>query len=133
MQVARQFASFTFMMIKQFKSLDSLDASKLGKVIKLLENTVLLSAEIDIVELYAQKSKDKTTIFSMLFLISDAIEVCGILFEILSTCKFDKQHISRTLISNCLQFIKNQLDFIVYPFIDLTEDEASLCNTRQKD
>ncbi|KAG1455139.1 hypothetical protein G6F55_007238 [Rhizopus delemar] len=133
MQVARQFASFTFMMIKQFKSLDSLDASKLGKVIKLLENTVVLSAEIDIVELYVQKNKDKTAIFSMLYLISDAIEVCGILFEILSTCKFDKQHISRTLISNCLQFIKNQLDFIVYPFIDLTEDEASLSNSNAQE
>lgn len=109
-------------MVEQFKSLESIDTLKFGKVIKLLENAVTVSTELDIIEDYAQ-NKNRANLFSALHLISYAVEACGILFEILVNCQMDKQFVSLSLVTTCLQVIKNQLDYIIYPFIDLTEFE----------
>ncbi|CAO3673522.1 unnamed protein product [Rhizopus stolonifer] len=54
MPVARKIPSLTARMVEQFKSLELIDTLKFGKVIKLLENAVTVSTELDIIEDYAQ-------------------------------------------------------------------------------
>lgn len=128
--VMRKFASLTANIIRHHRNLDSLDMDKFGKVVKLMENTVIVSTDIDMIEHYAKNPTDnKESAFGMLTLVNDALETCSMIFEILTTCKLDKKFLSQNLITNCLHFIKNQLDFTIYPIIDATgfEDEAISC------
>ncbi|KAK4509350.1 uncharacterized protein ATC70_007701 [Mucor velutinosus] len=125
--VMRKFTSLTASIIKHCKNLDALDMDKFGKVIKLMENTVIVSTDIDIIEHYVKNTaENKKTTFDMLDLINDALETCSMIFDILTTCKLDKKFLSQNLITNCLHFIKNQLDYTIYPIIDASgfEDEA---------
>ncbi|KAL9552609.1 hypothetical protein MBANPS3_003692 [Mucor bainieri] len=123
----RKFTSLTASIVKHHKSLDALDMDKFGKVIKLMENTVIVATDVDIIEHYAKNTADnKTSTGDLLDLINDALETCSMIFDILTTCKLDKKFLSQNLITNCLHFIKNQLDYTIYPIIDANgfEDEA---------
>ncbi|EPB92937.1 hypothetical protein HMPREF1544_00011 [Mucor circinelloides 1006PhL] len=125
--VMKKFTSLTASIIKHHKNLDALDMEKFGKVIKLMENTVIVSTDIDIIEHYAKNAaENKESAFDLLTLINDALETCAMIFDILTTCKLDKKFLSQNLITNCLHFIKNQLDYTIYPIIDANgfEDEA---------
>ncbi|KAI9481207.1 MAG: hypothetical protein EXX96DRAFT_206980, partial [Benjaminiella poitrasii] len=128
--IMRKISSLITSVIKQHKNLDSIDMNKFGKIIKLMENTVVVATDIDIIELYGKTPPDegnRELALKMLTLISDGFEACSMIFEILTTCHLDKQFLSRNLITNCLHFIKNQLDYTIYPLIDIShfEDEAS--------
>lgn len=128
--VMRKFTLLTTNTNRHFKNLDSVDMIKFGKIIKLMENTVIVSTDIDVIEHYAKNPKDnKETTLSRLADIHDALDTCSMIFELLTTCKLDKKFLSRNLITNCLHFIKNQLDYTIYPLIDLNgfEDEATTC------
>ncbi|GAN03777.1 hypothetical protein MAM1_0047d03232 [Mucor ambiguus] len=125
--VMKKFTSLTSSIIKHHKNLDALDMDKFGKVIKLMENTVIVSTDVDIIEHYAKNmAENKESTFDMLNMINDALETCSMIFDILTTCKLDKKFLSQNLITNCLHFIKNQLDYTIYPIIDANgfEDEA---------
>lgn len=128
--VMRKFTSLTSSIIKHHKNLDALDMDTFGKVIKLMENTVIVSTDVDIIEHYAKNmTENKESTFGMLNLINDALETCSMIFDLLTTCKLDKKFLSQNLITNCLHFIKNQLDYTIYPIIDANgfEDEAISC------
>ncbi|CAO3606861.1 unnamed protein product [Mucor fragilis] len=125
--VMRKFTSLTSSIIKHHKNLDALDMDTFGKVIKLMENTVIVSTDVDIIEHYAKNmTENKESTFGMLNLINDALETCSMIFDLLTTCKLDKKFLSQNLITNCLHFIKNQLDYTIYPIIDANgfENEA---------
>jgi hypothetical protein len=129
--VMRKFTLLTSNTIRHYKNLDSIDMEKFGKVIKLMENTVIVSTDIDMIAYYGKNPTDekKKPTLDKLALVSDALEACSMIFEILTTCKLDKKFLSRNLITNCLHLIKNQLDYTVYPILDLDsfEDEATSC------
>lgn len=113
------------------KNLDSVDMVQFGKIIKLMENTIIVSTDMDIIEHYVKNTKEdkKETTIKMLNQISDALDTCCMIFELLTTCKLDKKFLSRNLITNCLHFIKSQLDYTIYPLIDINayEDDATSC------
>ncbi|KAG2212612.1 hypothetical protein INT47_000588 [Mucor saturninus] len=126
--VMRKFTLLTTNTNRHFKNLDSVDMVKFGKIIKLMENTVIVSTDIDVIDHYAKNTQDnRESTLSRLSNINDALDTCSMIFELLTTCKLDKKFLSRNLITNCLHFIKNQLDYTIYPLIDLngTEDEAT--------
>lgn len=126
-QVARRFTSLLMTAMNHNKIESIVDMEKFSKVMKLLENSIIVCTELDLIEHYSQ-TRNKTALFSMLNLLSETIEIAGILFDILIHCRLDKQFVSRHLITHCLHFIKNQLDYIVYPFTDLNEfEEQSSC------
>lgn len=128
--VMRKFALLISTINRQFKSLDSVDMVQFGKVIKLMENTIIVSADMDVIDYYAKNTSDrKEAALKMVDQISEGLETCGMLFEILTTCKLDKKFLSRNLITNCLHFLKNQLDYTIYPLIDLNgfEDDGNSC------
>ncbi|KAI8644557.1 hypothetical protein BD408DRAFT_340433, partial [Parasitella parasitica] len=125
--VIRKFTSLAANVIKNHKNLDCLDMDNAGRVIKLMENGIIAATDVDIIEHYAKNpAENRESTFDMLALISDALETCSMIFEILTTCKLDKKFLSQNLITNCLHFIKNQLDYTIYPIIDANsfEDEA---------
>lgn len=128
--VMRKFTLLATNTNRQFKNLDSVDMVKFGKIIKLMENTIIVSTDVDVIEHYAKNTRDnKESTLRILSNINDALDTCSMIFELLTTCKLDKKFLSRNLITNCLHFIKNQLDYTVYPLIDLngSEDEANTC------
>ncbi|KAI7900012.1 uncharacterized protein BX663DRAFT_172351 [Cokeromyces recurvatus] len=132
--IMRKITSLVSSIIKQYKNLELIDMVKFGKIIRLMENTVIIATDIDIIELCGKnptEDNNKESILKLLTLISDGLEACFMIFEILTTCNLDKQFLSRNLITNCLHFIKNQLDFTIYPLIDLShfEDEATSLTT----
>jgi hypothetical protein len=95
-----------------------------------MENTVIVATDVDMIEHYVKNPmENKGSTFDMLTLINDALETCSMIFEILTTCKLDKKFLSQNLVTNCLHFIKNQLDYTIYPIIDANgfEDEAISC------
>lgn len=129
--VMRKFTLLTSNVIRHYKNLDSIDMEKFGKVIKLMENTVIVSTDIDMITYYGKdptEEKKKSTL-EMLALVSDALEACSMIFDLLTTCKLDKKFLSRNLITNCLHLIKNQLDCTIYPILDLErfEDPTTSC------
>lgn len=128
--VMRKFGSLTLDILKHSKNLDSIDMDKFGKVVKLMENSIIVATELDMIEFYGKNpTENKESALKMLTLISDALETCCMIFDILTTYKLDKKFLSRNLITNCLHFIKNQLDFTVYPLIDISNvgQEVTLC------
>ncbi|KAI8082026.1 sister chromatid cohesion C-terminus-domain-containing protein [Thamnidium elegans] len=125
--VMRKFTSLTTDTNRLLKSLDTVDMVKFGKIIKLMENTIIVSTDIDIIDYFVKDNeKNKECTLRLLNNIGDALDTCSMIFELLTTCKLDKKFLSRNLITNCLHFIKNQLDYTIYPLIDLNnlEDEA---------
>lgn len=128
--VMKKFTSLISTINRQFKSLDTVDMVKFGKIIKLMENTIIVSTDMDIIEYYGSNTHEhKGTTLAMMTQINDALDTCSMIFEILTTCKLDKKFLSRNLITNCLHFIKNQLDYTIYPLIDVNgfEDDANSC------
>jgi hypothetical protein len=129
--VMRKFTVLTSNTIRHYKNLDAIDMEKFGKVIKLMENTVIVATDIDMIAYYGKDPTDekKQSTLDMLALVSDALEACSMIFEILTTCKLDKKFLSRNLITNCLHLIKNQLDYTIYPILDLDgfDGEATSC------
>jgi hypothetical protein len=127
--VMKKFTTLTTNTNRQYKNLDSVDMVKFGKIIKLMENTIIVSTDVDIIEHYGKDPTKKESTIKMLHDISDALDTCCMIFELLTTCKLDRKFLSRNLITNCLHFIKNQLDYTVYPLIDMNayEDEATSC------
>ncbi|KAI9357105.1 hypothetical protein BD770DRAFT_303886, partial [Pilaira anomala] len=125
--VMRKFTSLITDTNRLLKNLDSVDMIQFGKIIKLMENTIIVSADMDIIEYYAKDPKNnKENSIRLLHLVGNALDACSMIFELLTTCKLDKKFLSRNLITNCLHFIKNQLDYTIYPLIDLNglDDEA---------
>lgn len=128
--VMRKFGSLTMDTIKHYKNLDSIDMDKFGKVVKLMENTIIVASDLDIIEYYGKSPEEnKESACKMLTLVGDALETSCMIFEILTTYKLDKKFLSRNLITNCLHFIKNQLDYTIYPLIDINglDHEVTLC------
>lgn len=128
--VMRKFTSLITDTNRLLKNLDSVDMIQFGKIIKLMENTIIVSADMDIIEYYAKDPKNnKENSIRLLHLVGNALDACSMIFELLTTCKLDKKFLSRNLITNCLHFIKNQLDYTIYPLIDLNglDDEAITC------
>lgn len=133
--VMRKFTLLTTNTNRQFKNLDSVDMIKFGKIIKLMENTIIVSTDIDVIDHYAKNTRDnKESTLHILSNINDALDTCSMIFELLTTCKLDRKFLSRNLITNCLHFIKNQLDYTIYPLIDLNgfENEATTCKYHTK-
>lgn len=128
--VMRKFTLLISTINRQFKSLDSVNMVQFGKVIKLMENTIIVSADIDLIAFYVENSTDhKELTLKLMAQVNEALETCGMIFEILTTCKLDKKFLSRNLITNCLHFVKNQLDYTIYPLIDMNgfEDDTNSC------
>lgn len=128
--VMRKFTSLITDTNRLLKNLDTVDMVKFGKIIKLMENTIVVSTDIDIIDYFVKDNeKNKESTLSLLKNIGDALDTCSMIFEILTTCKLDKKFLSRNLITNCLHFIKNQLDYTIYPLVDINtlEDEAISC------
>ncbi|GAA5806517.1 hypothetical protein HPULCUR_012052 [Helicostylum pulchrum] len=125
--VMRKFTSLITDTNRLLKNLDTVDMVKFGKIIKLMENTIIVSTDIDIIDYFVNDNeKNKECTLRLLNNIGDALDTCSMIFELLATCKLDKKFLSRNLITNCLHFIKNQLDYTIYPLVDLNnlEDEA---------
>ncbi|RCI02117.1 Sister chromatid cohesion protein 2 [Rhizopus stolonifer] len=119
--VMQKFTTMISHTVRHNQTLDGIDMNKFGKIIKLMENTVIASTEIDAIEYYAKNTTQDRKALCMLTTISDAFEACCMIFEIVTTCKLDKKFISHNLITNCLHFIKNQLDYTIYPLLDLND------------
>lgn len=125
--VMRKFTSLITDTNRLLKNLDTVDMVKFGEIIKLMENTIIVSTDIDIIDYFVKDNeKNKESTLRLLENIGDALDTCSMIFELLTTCKLDKKFLSRNLITNCLHFIKNQLDYTIYPLVDLNnlEDEA---------
>ena len=122
--VMKKFTSLISSINRQYKNLDTVDMPKFEKIVKLMENTIIVSTDLDIIDYYAKNTDErKESTLNMIVQVNDALDTCSMIFDILTTCKLDKKFLSRNLITHCLHFIKNQLDYTIYPLIDINELE----------
>ncbi|KAI8375291.1 hypothetical protein EDC96DRAFT_436900 [Choanephora cucurbitarum] len=128
-QVTRLFGDKVSQVIRRHQNLDSIDMDQFSRVIKLMENTVIYASDLDVIDYHEKHPEDTDTVYNMLEKINQAFETCSVLFEIITSCKLDKKYVSHELIVNCLHFIKNQLDYTIYPLLDQSDAEDSLSLT----
>jgi hypothetical protein len=124
MEVMRKFAQLSCKVVSEGK-LESINHEQYGKVIRLMENLVVGTTDMDIVEGFTEKyEKNIQHCQTMLSTIHDAFETAVAMVNLAVTCKLDKKTFSQDQLISCLHFIKNHLYFIVYPVIDLDGFES---------
>ncbi|KAI9243867.1 sister chromatid cohesion C-terminus-domain-containing protein [Sporodiniella umbellata] len=104
-----------------------MDRSRFQRVVQLLVQAVQVASELDPISHYRQHQE---TVLAMLPLIGYSVDISACLVELL--CYNDPLLISPQMITHCLQLIKNQLDYLVYPLMDLDDQDSSLLHASTK-
>ncbi|KAI8369992.1 hypothetical protein BD560DRAFT_329768, partial [Blakeslea trispora] len=128
-KITRLLADRVSQVIRGHQTLDSIDMDQFSKVIQLMENTIIYASEMDVIDYHEKHPEETEKLFDMLNMISHAFETCSILFQIITSANIDKKYVSHELITHCLHFIKNQLDYTVYPLLDQSDTGDSLSLT----
>ncbi|KAI8890824.1 hypothetical protein K501DRAFT_319711, partial [Backusella circina FSU 941] len=131
MEVMRKFTQLSYKVITE-GNMESIDNEQYGKVIRLMENLVIGTSDMDIIEEFSKKyEKSIQQCQTLLSTIHDAFETAVMMVNLAVTCKLDKKIFSQDQLLSCLHFIKNHLYFIVYPIIDLDgfEDDPTATKT----
>ncbi|CAO3591554.1 unnamed protein product [Absidia cylindrospora] len=109
----------------------TVDSVQLGNITQIMEQTISHLVHLDPIERYAElvqhsinqlpstSSLPEREIVQILAIIVDALEMIAKLFDLLSSGLLDKKILCENLIMTCLQLVRNQLDNIVYPLIDM--------------
>ncbi|KAG0172225.1 Sister chromatid cohesion protein 2 [Apophysomyces sp. BC1015] len=136
LQSIRKFTSLA-LKAAQHKCIQDVDMAKFSRILRSMERIISAAADLDILSRYSELLEKRTdavniaeSITSMLELISAALETSGMMFDILTACKFNKQILSESTILNSLRVVRMQLENTIYPLIDLRsfEDDVTSLN-----
>ncbi|KAF7724384.1 Sister chromatid cohesion protein 2 [Apophysomyces ossiformis] len=128
---------FTSLALKaaQYKCIQDVDMSKFSRVLRYMEKIVADTVDMDILEQYCELLKQHTNTMTitenvtrMLEQISGALETGGMVFDILTACKLNKQILSDNVILSSLRLVRMQLENTIYPLIDLRSFEDDVTN-----
>ncbi|KAI8340910.1 sister chromatid cohesion C-terminus-domain-containing protein [Chlamydoabsidia padenii] len=110
----------------------ALNLEQLGSITQAMEQTLSQQINLDLIQHYAdlqqqQHDEDSDTtlstpdriILELLAILLNTLEVIAKLFDLLSSGHLEKKNICGNLSMTCLQIVKNQLDNIIYPLIDV--------------
>ncbi|KAI8991310.1 hypothetical protein BDF20DRAFT_811360, partial [Mycotypha africana] len=139
--VMRKFLFLTRNVVKRDKSTNSIDdMEKFSKVVSLMENNVTVATEMDAIDHYSKNPQENgKSALRMITTVAEALEACCVILEVLllvdNSSDSNKKLLSKDLVTSCLHLVRNQLDFTIYPIIDLSlfadEGDDDLFTTTQ--